>query len=132
MAISEARKKANKKWNDKNMKERYDRVQLIVPKGQREVIKAFAKSQGKSLNNWVYELICKEMSANEVRGRTNYEHIKNMSIEEIAETFVYCAPDTDDDYQLGWFGLNWEYKRTEKEAIEDNMEWLESEAEIWQ
>lgn len=61
MAISEARKRANKKWNDKNMKEKYDRVQLVVPKGKREEIKEFAKSQGKSLNNWVYELICKAM-----------------------------------------------------------------------
>ena len=43
------------------MKEKYDRVQLVVPKGTREEIKEFAKSQGKSLNNWVYELICKAM-----------------------------------------------------------------------
>ena len=61
MAISEARKRANKKWNDKNMKEKYDRIQLVVPKGTREEIKEFAKSQGKSVNNWVYELICKAM-----------------------------------------------------------------------
>jgi len=57
MAISEARKRANKKWNDANMKEKYDRVQLVIPKGERERIKAFAKSHGKSLNSFVYELI---------------------------------------------------------------------------
>lgn len=61
MPISEARKRANKKWNDKNMKEKYDRIQLVVPKGEREEIKEFAKQQGKSLNNWVYDLICNAM-----------------------------------------------------------------------
>ena len=65
MALSEARKKANKKWNDANMKDKYDRIQLVVPKGERERIKMFAKEQGKSLNNWVYELICKEMGKTE-------------------------------------------------------------------
>lgn len=57
MAISEARKRANKKWNDANMKEKYDRIQLVVPKGEREKLKEYAKQQGKSLNNWIYEVI---------------------------------------------------------------------------
>ena len=57
MALSEARKKANKKWNDENLKERYDRIQLVVPKGKKEEIKAFADSKGKSLNRFVNEAI---------------------------------------------------------------------------
>jgi len=53
MAISEAKKKANKKWNDENMSKRYDRIQLIVPKGKKQIIKDFAISNGKSLNEFV-------------------------------------------------------------------------------
>lgn len=53
MPISEAKKKANKKWNDTNMKERYDRIQLVVLKGQREIIKAHAEKQGESVNAFI-------------------------------------------------------------------------------
>ena len=57
MAISEARKKANKKWNDENMKIKYDRIQLVVPKGNKEKIQEFAKSKDKSVNSFIVELI---------------------------------------------------------------------------
>ena len=36
--ISDARKRANKKWNDENMARKYDRIQLVVPKGRKNDI----------------------------------------------------------------------------------------------
>ena len=58
MAISEARKRANKKWNDANMKERYDRVQLVLPKGQKSALQAHATAKGHdSLNAYLKALI---------------------------------------------------------------------------
>lgn len=57
MALSEARKKANKKWNDANMKERYDRIQLVVPKGEKDSIKLHAEQQGESLNAFINRAI---------------------------------------------------------------------------
>ncbi len=60
-AMSEAKKKANKKWNDANLSERYDRIQLVVPKGKKEKIKAFAESKGESLNGFVNRLIDESM-----------------------------------------------------------------------
>ena len=48
--LSEARKRANKKWNDENMNKKYDRIQLVVPKGRKSDIEAFAKSKGESVN----------------------------------------------------------------------------------
>ena len=42
-------------------KENYDRVILSIPKGEKEVIKEFAKAQGKSLNKFVYEAIREKM-----------------------------------------------------------------------
>lgn len=59
--MSEAKKKANKKWNDANLSERYDRIQLVVPKGKKEKIKAFAESKGESLNGFVNRLIDESM-----------------------------------------------------------------------
>lgn len=55
--MSEAKKKANKKWNDANMKERYDRVQLVLPKGRKEEIRACAETRGQSVNAFVVEAI---------------------------------------------------------------------------
>ena len=55
--MSQARRDANKKWNDANLKERYDRVQLVLPKGEKDIIKAAADRHGCSLNAYVLEAI---------------------------------------------------------------------------
>ena len=57
MPISDARKRANKKWNDANMKERYDRIQLVIPKGKKDVIHAHAESRGESVNAFINRAI---------------------------------------------------------------------------
>ena len=49
MNISEARYKANKKYNAKS----YERLAIDVKKGERNRLKAYADSQGMSLNNFV-------------------------------------------------------------------------------
>lgn len=35
----------------------YDRINLVVPKGQKEVIKAHAESKGESLNGYINRII---------------------------------------------------------------------------
>ena len=44
--ISEAKKRANKKWNDENMAKRYDRINFIMPKGMKEKIQEAASKTG--------------------------------------------------------------------------------------
>ena len=39
----------------------YDRINLTVPKGQKEIIKAHAESQGKSVNGFINEAIEEKM-----------------------------------------------------------------------
>lgn len=56
-AMSEAKKRANKKWNDANMKERYDRVQLVLPKGRKTALQAAAEQHGQSVNGFINSLI---------------------------------------------------------------------------
>lgn len=56
-AMSEAKKRANKKWNDANMKERYDRVQLVLPKGRKVTLQAAAEQHGQSVNGFINSLI---------------------------------------------------------------------------
>lgn len=58
MKYSEAQKEATARYNKKT----YDRINIIVKKGQREQIKNFAASQGKSLNRFVLDAIEAEMN----------------------------------------------------------------------
>ena len=60
MKYSNAQKEATARYN----KKAYDRINIIVRKGQREIIKQFAASQGKSLNRFVLDAIAKEMGQN--------------------------------------------------------------------
>ena len=50
---SDAQKEATARYN----KKAYDRIDVVVPKGQREIIKSFAASQGKSLNRFICDAI---------------------------------------------------------------------------
>lgn len=56
MAYSEAQKKATAKY----MKNKLDDIKVRVPKGKREVYKAHAERQGKSLNALIIELLEKD------------------------------------------------------------------------
>ena len=53
MAISEAQKRAVRKYKESN----YDRIELSVPKGEKGKIKAHAESKGESLNQFVNKAI---------------------------------------------------------------------------
>lgn len=55
--MSEARKRANKKWNDENMAKKYDRIQLVVPKGRKSDIETYAKAKGESVNGLMNALL---------------------------------------------------------------------------
>lgn len=50
---SEARIRANNKYNEKA----YDRINIAVPKGKKDVIKAYAEARGESVNAFVNEAI---------------------------------------------------------------------------
>ena len=54
---SEARIRANNKYNEKA----YDRINIAVPKGQKDTIKAHAEAQGESVNGFVNRAIDETM-----------------------------------------------------------------------
>lgn len=55
--ISKAQQKAVHKY----VKNNYDRIELTVPKGQKDIIKAAAESVGESLNAYVRNAIDQRM-----------------------------------------------------------------------
>ena len=86
MPVSESRKRANAKWDSANL----DRISLALPKGSRERIKAFAESQGESVNSFVKKAIdeamsgCSGVSADDIVS-LDYEAI-NAHIQKTEET----------------------------------------------
>jgi len=55
--ISEARRKANEKWNAKA----YDELKVRVPKGKKEVLQAHSRKKGESLNGFINRSIDEAM-----------------------------------------------------------------------
>ncbi len=54
----DSQREATARYNKKT----YDRINVIVKKGQRQVIKDFAASQGKSINRFILDLVEAEMN----------------------------------------------------------------------
>lgn len=59
MALSEARKRANAKYNAKA----YDRIQLVVYKGKKEALRKIAEAQGLSVNGYIKDAIKAKIKA---------------------------------------------------------------------
>lgn len=57
MAVSKAQQKAVNKY----VREKYDRINVTMPKGKKETIQAYAESQGKSINGFINDAIDKAM-----------------------------------------------------------------------
>lgn len=51
-------------YKNKFISKQYDRINLTVPKGDKEKIKAYAESMGKSVNGYINDLIQDDMSKN--------------------------------------------------------------------
>lgn len=54
----DSQKEATARYN----KKAYDRINIIVKKGQRQIIKDYAASQGKSLNRFILDAVEKAMN----------------------------------------------------------------------
>ena len=59
--ISEARKRANKKWNDENLSIRYDHIHLALPAGYKDKLKAAADGAGEKVNEYIRKAIDQRM-----------------------------------------------------------------------
>lgn len=59
MAYSDAQKEATARYN----KKAYDRIEIKVKKGRKKLIFDYAAKQGKSVNQFIVELVDKAMKA---------------------------------------------------------------------
>lgn len=73
MAMTEAKRRANKKWNDANMTIKYDRISVLVPKGRKQAVEVHARERGESINGLVNGLLRADMGLSEDEWRRNDE-----------------------------------------------------------
>ena len=57
MALSEARRRANKKY----INEKLDEIKFRVPKGERDILKQHAEKMGESVNAFIYRAVKEAM-----------------------------------------------------------------------
>lgn len=57
-AYTEARRRANEKWNAKA----YEEIKIRVGKGQKEAIQEYANANGESVNGYINRLIREDMN----------------------------------------------------------------------
>lgn len=66
MAVSKSQQKAVHKY----VKANYDRMELTVPKGRKELIKAHAEAQGQSVNAYINAAIDEKMAQEAIESPT--------------------------------------------------------------
>ena len=77
MPLSEARKRANAKYNQKA----YDRIEVKVKKGKKEEIREFAESQGESINAFINRAIAEAMGEAERKQTVKQRRRNDISVE---------------------------------------------------
>ena len=60
--------KASTKAQNKYIAKAYDRVNLVLPNGQKDIIKAHAESQGESVNGFISRAIENQMERDKGAG----------------------------------------------------------------
>ena len=60
------------KYNNEFNKNAYDRINLTVPKGEKEIIKAHADKTGESVNGFINRAIDETMERDKDRTNTNH------------------------------------------------------------
>ena len=67
MAYSEAQKEATARYNKKT----YERISIVVKKGERQRIAEFAAKQGKSVNRFVLDAVYAQMEPESIDASDN-------------------------------------------------------------
>ncbi len=64
MKYSDAQKEATARYNKKT----YEKINVFVHKGERQIIKDFAAKQGKSLNRYILDAVAVQMEKDKENG----------------------------------------------------------------
>ena len=79
------------------IKKKYDRINLVVPAGSKQVIKSRAAQKGKSVNQYINELI-----DNDLKNSKEKKGDKKMKKFEIVKTTAEISWKERDEIKEGW------------------------------
>ena len=65
---TEKKKESNRKWDAANL----DRISIALPKGQKDIIRAHAESQGESVNGFISRAIENQMERDKGAGEDGH------------------------------------------------------------
>ena len=49
-------------YKNQHIKEHYDRINLVIPKGEKDRIKGICSEMGASVNEYLYMLVCNDLA----------------------------------------------------------------------
>jgi len=58
------------------IKEHYDRINLVIPKGEKDRIKNVCSEIGASVNEYLYMLVCNDLAGGTSRRRIEFRSMK--------------------------------------------------------
>lgn len=73
------------KYNNEFNKRAYDRINLTIPKGQKEVIQAAAQAANESVNAYIYAAIVQRMEREQTTAAGVVSHIAPERAEDLSE-----------------------------------------------
>ena len=82
MPVSKAQQKAQNKW----IKKTYDRINLTVTKGRKDIIQSHAEAQGESVNGFINRAIDEAMERD--KGQTFTAEQLNLHIQETPQDAI--------------------------------------------
>lgn len=95
------------KYKNKHKSEHYDRIELTVPKGEKEKIKQMASTLGISVNEYIYKLISEDLALNQSRlvsGKFSDEQkslLQKLQVpKKYFEMIEQCVFDKDNGYYI--------------------------------
>ena len=97
VAVSKSQQKAVHKY----VKANYDRMELTVLKGRKELIKAHAEAQGQSVNAYINAAIDEKMSRETIGGSTSQVKAEVVSLPSEANEFALAASEGRAEGEIG-------------------------------
>ena len=93
-------------YKNQHIKDHYDRINLIVPKGQKDIIKCVASDLGLSVNEYLNLLIRDDLATNRIKSKkqgVTEEHQRILEKWQVARKYYSMIEDLSYSKEDGYF-----------------------------
>ena len=96
------------KYKNKHKSEHYDRIELTVPKGDKDKIKEMSSALGISVNEYIYKLICEDLALSRskvIETKFSDEDIKLLEKWQVARKYYEMIEQCSFSKETGYYVL---------------------------